>query len=333
MSDGLSRRNLLALGIGALVVASVPLALSRARRRIVRRRIPVMGTIAEIAIVAGGRPDEERAAHEAIGAAFDELRRIEALMTSFDDRSDVGRANVGAARDGVVITAETALVVRASLDWASATDGAFDPAVGRAMKLWDVSHRHEPPADADVRRYAGRALWRRVDVSAMSGSPALRFGDADVRVDLGGIAKGYAVDCAAGVLRQRGFHDALVNVGGDLVALGRSATDEPWRVGIQSPDSPSDETAFVGEIDAEDTAIATSGDYVRFFEWHGRRYHHLLDPVTGAPRATSVRSLTIQAPTCMAADAAATAVYGAPRELADRVLRARAAGARVVLAV
>lgn len=330
---GLSRRGLLSLGIGALVVASVPLALTRSRRRIVRRRIPVMGTIAEVAVVAGGRPDEERAAHAAIGAAFAELRRIEALMTAFSDASDVGRANLGAARDGVAVSDETALVVRASLGWASATDGAFDPCLGRAARVWDVSHRREPPPDAEFRRFAGRGLWRALDVSTMSGRSALRFGDADVRLDLGGIAKGYAVDRAARVLRESGIRDGLVNVGGDLVALGRSATGDPWRVGIQSPDAPDDATALAGAIDAEDTALATSGDYVRFFDWRGRRYHHLLDPATAAPRTTPVRSLTIQAATCMEADAAATAVYGAARDAAERVVARRAPGARVVLAV
>ena len=331
----LSRRGVLALGIGALVVAAVPLAASRNGRRLVRRRIPVMGTIAEVVVVTetAAGDDGVRRAHAAIDAAFADLRLVEATMTSFSPDSDVGRANLGAARDGVVVGVETAFVVAEALRWADASEGAFDPCLGAASKVWDVQHRHEPPDESLFRRFAGRRLHRAVDVSTFRGERAIRFADPDVRIDLGGIAKGYAVDRAAGILRQHGFHDGLVNVGGDLVALGTNAADEPWKVGIQSPDAPGDANAMIGEIDASDTAIATSGDYVRFFQWHGRRYHHLLDPTTGAPRVTSEHSLTIQAPTCMQADAAATALYGAPPADAPRVLAARAPGARLVLAV
>jgi thiamine biosynthesis lipoprotein len=320
MGERFARREALALGIGALVVAAVPFAVSR-RRRIVRRRIPVMGTVAEVAVVAA----DEAPAQAAIDAAFAELRRIEALMTAHDDASDVGRANLAA--DGVSVSPETALVVEEALRWSEATDGAFDPCIGGAVRLWDVQHRSEPPADALVGRFASRGLWRKLDVASFRGLPALRLHDDDARLDLGGIAKGWAVDRAAQALRDRGFRDGLVNVGGDLVAMGESASGGPWRVGVQSPDDPD---VCVATIDASDTAIATSGDYVRFFQWHGRRYHHLIDPGTGAPRLTPVHSLTIEAPTCFAADAAATAVYGAPSDVAARVLGVRAPGARVV---
>lgn len=321
-SGVLGRRRLLALGVGALAVASVPLVASR-RARVVRRRIPAMGTIAEIVVVTADEPS----AQAAIDAAFGELRRIEATMTAYSDASEVGRANVGAGRDAVGVSAETAFVVAEALRWSEATGGAFDPCLGAAARAWDVLHRAEPPEPAMFRHLAARSLWRAVDVGTFRGAPALRFTDPDVRLDLGAIAKGYAVDRAAMQLRSRGFHDALVNVGGDLVALGRSASGEPWRVGIQAPDDPD---TLVGAVDAEDTAIATSGDYVRAFTWRGRRYHHLLDPRTAEPRLTAQRSLTVQGGTCMEADAAATAVYGATRETADRVLAARGASLRVV---
>lgn len=341
IASRLNRRQVLALGIGALVVAAVPVASARGRRRLVRRRIPVMGTVAEIAVVADGADGDaaSRRVHAAIDAAFADLRLVDATMTSFSHDSDVGRANLGAARDGVVVGDETAFVVAEALRWADASDGAFDPCLGAVGKVWDVQHRTAPPDASLFARFAGRHLHRAVDVSDFRGARAIRFTDPDVRIDLGGIAKGYAVDRAAGILREHGFHDGLVNVGGDLVALGHNAADEPWRVGIQSPDAPLDAAdplrvgETVGEVGVSDAAVATSGDYVRFFQWHGRRYHHLLDPATGAPRDTPEHSLTIQAPTCMQADAAATALYGAPSAAAPRVLAVRAAGARVVLAV
>jgi thiamine biosynthesis lipoprotein len=118
-----------------------------------------------------------------------------------------------------------------------------------------------------------------------------------------------------------------VNVGGDLVALGVDENEEPWRVGVRSPDHL-DEVVEVLRV--SDRAVATSGDYLQYFRHGGRRYHHLLDPKTGEPRSTGMRSLTIEAASCMVADAAATALYGAGGETARDVLGRVAPGARVV---
>ena len=321
-SRGPDRRQFIALGLGAFVVASLPLA-ARRRERLVRRTMPVMGTIAELAVVS----DDPRYAHAAMDAAIAELLRVERTMTRFTDRSDVGRANVGAARDAVRVAPETALVVAEALAWADATDGAYDPAIGGAVALWDVAHRREPPAEDAVRRLARRGLHRAVDVGTLRGAPALRFHDADVRLDLGAIAKGYGVDRAAEVLRRWGVRGALVDVGGDLYALGTAPSGDPWRVGIRDPGDPA---ALLGTVDVADAAVATSGTYAQFFRYRGRRYHHLLDPETAAPRQTAVRSLTVRADRCLHADVAATALFGLAPADAARVLAARAPGAAVV---
>ncbi|NUQ92451.1 MAG: FAD:protein FMN transferase [Gemmatimonadaceae bacterium] len=270
---------------------------------------------------------DERLAHAAIDDAMDELRGVERAMTRFTTTSDVGRANLDAARRPVRVAGATALVVGEALRWAEATRGAFDPAIGEAVALWDVAHRHEPPPAPDVSRLAGRTLFHRVEVAERSGDALLLFHDADVRIDLGAIAKGYGVDRAIAALRERGIEHALVDVGGDLYALGSAPSGDRWRIGIQDPDDP---RAIIGEVDVADEAIATSGTYVQFFRYRGHRYHHLLDPVTAAPRATAVRSLTIGADSCMHADVAATALFGMPAEEAVRVLAARAPGGRVV---
>ncbi|HEX2778203.1 MAG TPA: FAD:protein FMN transferase [Gemmatimonadaceae bacterium] len=321
-STGRSRREFLAFGAGAFVVAAIPLA-RRRRSHVVRRTLPVMGTIAELAVVHR----DERTAHAAIDAAMAELRRVETLMTRFTSTSDIGRANVGAARDAVAVSGETALVVREALRWADATAGALDPAIGGAVALWDVTHRHEPPPEPRVARLARRNLHRAVEVGTRNGAHVLRFHDADVRLDLGAIAKGYGVDRAVDALRTLGISHALVDVGGDLYALGSAPGGDPWRIGIQDPD---DTRGIIGEVDVADAAVATSGTYVQFFRWRGRSYHHLLDPATASPRATAVRSLTIQADSCMHADVAATALFGMPEREASRVIGARVPGGRVV---
>lgn len=319
---GLDRRTFVSIGLGTFVVAALPVAAYR-RQRLVRRSVPVMGTVAELAVAGVG----ERHAQVAIDAAIAALRDVDRTMTRFSAASDVGRANLGAFAAPVVVSAATVRVVEEALLWADATGGAFDPALGRAVQLWDVGNRHEPPPAASVGPLAGRALWRSIE--ADRDGAMLRFHDVDARLDLGGIAKGWGVDRAVAALRDHGVRDALVNVGGDLYALGSAASGDPWQVGVQDPD---DARAVVATLALSDEAVATSGTYQQFFRYRGTRYHHLLDPVTAAPRLTSTRSLTVCAGSCLQADAAATALFGMPADAAARILARRAPGARVARA-
>jgi FAD:protein FMN transferase len=318
-----SRRDFLRLGIGAFVVAAVPWSIARRREHAARRTIPVMGTVAEVAVVHR----DPAVAQAAIDAAFAELRRVEATMSRFRADSDVGRANLGAAAEPVAVSAATAVVLAEALRWAGASDGLFDPAFGRAVALWDVGHRHAPPERAEVLRLAGLRLFRYLEVGQRGAEATVRFHEPDLAIDLGGIAKGYAVDRAVEALRARGIRHALVNAGGDLYALGRSPEGDPWEVGIQSPSDP---RALAATLLLEDQAVATSGDYRQGFDFDGRRFHHLLDPGTAEPRRASVHSLTVAAATCMSADVAATTVFGCAAAEADRILAAAAPGARII---
>lgn len=317
-----SRREVIGLGIGAFVVASVPFLRNR-RQRLVRRTLPVMGTIAEIAVVHG----DVHYAEGAIDAALAELRAVDRTMTRFSTESDIGHANRVAARDAVPVSAPTGTVLAAALAWAEASDGAFDPCLGKTVELWEVDQRNTPPPTEAIHRLAGRSLYRALDLEG-SGR-RVRFTDPLVALDLGGIAKGYGVDRAVAALREWGLRRAIVNVGGDLYAMGRSDDGDPWSVGIRDPRSPN---ALMGRLDVTDAAVATSGDYLQYFDYHGHRYHHLLDPRTGAPRETAVHSVTVLANECMTADAAATAVFGMNRPQANGLLRRHAPSARVVSA-
>ncbi len=315
------RREFIAVGIGAFVVAAVPIS-ARFRRRTVRRTLPVMGTIAEITVIAADFARGERA----IDAAFAELTGVERTMSRFLPASDVGRANALAFLQPVAVSNPTRDVVDAALRWARASDGAFDPAIGRVVELWDVNHRIEPPPDAPVRRLAARHLFHGVELGMEHGRPAVAFRSGDIHLDLGGIAKGYGVDRATDALRSLGVRDALVNVGGDLMALGLAPDGSPWRVGIQSPVDPD---GLIGVLDLSDRAVATSGDYVQFFRYRGVRYHHLMDPVTARPKQTAEHSVSVEAETCMNADAAATAVFGMSATEARALLASRMPGARL----
>lgn len=315
------RRTFLSLGVGALAIAALPATLRRPTP-LVRRRIPVMGTVAEVAL-----PSRDLGwAHGAIDVAFAELRRVEAEMTRFRSDSDVGLLNASCDR-WTTVSSETATVLAYSLRWAEVSGGRFDPCMGRATELWDVVGRSEPPAANEFVRFAGAGLWRALEVERGAWGSRARISSPHAAVDLGGIAKGFAVDAAADALRRHGVTDGLVNVGGDLVAIGVDVTGDPWLVGVRAPDDPD---GLAATMPVSDEAVATSGDYVRFFEHGGRRFHHLLDPATGAPRTTPMRSLTVAAERCTDADAAATALYGAGPVEAVNIQTRAACGVRII---
>jgi thiamine biosynthesis lipoprotein len=319
---GPGRREFVAFGLGAFAVAALPLV-ERRRGHVVRRTMPVMGTIATFAVVHR----DVHAAHAAIDAAMNELLWVERTMTRFTTTSDIGQANLAAARGPVAIGHETAHVVSEALRWADATDGSYDPAIGGSVALWDVTHRHEPPPPERVARLAGRMLHRTVEIDTHRGVPIVLYRDDDAQLDLGSIAKGFGVDRAVAALRERGVTSAIIEAGGDLYALGTAPGGDAWQVGIQDPN---DDRALIGTVDVSDAAVATSGTYRQFFRYRGRRYHHLLDPMTGAPRATAIQSLTIKADRCMHADVAATALFGMAPDRAAHVLDRCAPGATIL---
>lgn len=314
------RRDFLVLGIGALAVATLPRALRR-KDALIRRQSPVMGTVAEIVV----RHRDEVWSQRAVDAAFAELRRVDATMSRFRPDSDVGRINARTRGSVVTVGDDTAEVLAAALLWADASDGRFDPCLGRVVELWDVGSRTAPPSGGEwadlVAGSTVRGMARHLELDRTGSVARVRLHHDRAAVDLGGIAKGYGVDLAARVLQDNGIFNALVNVGGDLVALGVDENEEPWKIGVRSPDHP-DQIAHTLRV--TDRALATSGDYLQYFQHEGRRYHHLLDPTTGEPRRTEMRSLTVAAPTCMAADAGATAAFGAERAAAVGMLGGRA---------
>jgi len=322
MTRPFGRREFIAIGTGAFALAALPIALRR-HVAIARRTVPVMGTIAELTVVHR----DEAVAQEALEAALAELRWVDATMSRFNPQSDIGRANAGAARDGVAVSAETVHLVETALRWSSASNGRFDAALGAASELWDVTNRHEPPPADEVARLANRSFWKHVDLSSSATQGVVRYGERDLHLDLGGIGKGYSIDRAVRALRERGIEHAIVNLGGDLYAMGDSPEGGPWRVGIKSPD---DQRTVVREFAVSNRAVATSGDYERFFRYRGRMYHHLMDPATAAPRVTNVRSVTVLADRCLDAEPCAVSVFGMPREQALAFARAHIATAEVI---
>lgn len=298
-------------------------------RRLFEIERPCMGTRCTIAAFH----DDEAAVEQAVTRALAEIARLDSMMTTWTDSSEVSRINAGAGSgDVVAVSPETYEVLDRSLWIARASGGAFDITIGAFKGLWkfDQDNDGSLPRRADV-----LARLPLVDYRGLVLDPKLhtaRLAKKGQSITLGGIAKGLIVDRAVAKLRDSGLTDFLVQAGGDLYAAGRRG-DRPWRVGIQDPragagKARSTDTSFA-LISLENSAFNTSGDYERFVIQGGKRYHHILDPRTGYPVAHT-RSVTVLAPTSFLADTLDTAVFvlGAEKGLA---LIASVPGAEAVI--
>lgn len=310
----MKRREFLKLGAGFLVVcAGTGLGPLLARRRqIYRKTMPLMGTIGDIQVVH----DDAATAYRAIDRAFEELLRLEEQLSFFKPDSDVGRINRGAYAKPVKISHETGLLVQQALHWSWVTGGLFEPGLGKVTDVWDVKHRTEPPEEYSWKRLAGREFYKKIRVDLSADHAWVRFLSSDVKIDLGGIAKGYAADRARFVLRENGIDQALINLGGDVAALG-SKDGDAWKIGIRDPGRPSEITRV---LSLKNQAVATSGTYEQYFIFNGHLYHHLIDPRRAQPGPEGFRSLTIMTEACRNADALATGLFFVDDDGTRRIL-------------
>jgi thiamine biosynthesis lipoprotein len=248
---------------------------------------------------------DEAAARAAMVDVFAEFDRLDALLSVWKPQSDVVRINAAAGRTAVAVSADTIAVVEAALEASRLTEGRFDATFGALAEVWKFDHDRENriPTDAEIAARLPRVDYRAVHVDAHAGTIALTR--SGVRLHLGGIGKGYAVDCAAALIRARGLRDFMIQAGGDLYAAGQPGA-RPWRLGINDPRGGAEVT--FATVDLRDRTLSTSGDYERSFIQDGVRYHHLLDPSTGRP-ARGSRSVSIVAPTALQADALSTGVF------------------------
>jgi thiamine biosynthesis lipoprotein len=241
----------------------------------------------------------------AIDAVFSEFDRLDALMSVWKDGSDIQRLNAAAGDHPVRVSAEVREVLRTAHQVSDWTGGKFDVTFGALSGLWKFDHDQDNriPDRADVLKRLPLVDYRRLKIDDEAGTAFLER--RGMRAHLGGIGKGYAVDRAVAILRQRGITDFIVQAGGDMYVSGRRG-DRPWRVAIRDPRGPEDRS--FAALDLTDGSFSTSGDYERFFMKDGRRYHHILDPDLGEP-ATACRSVTIAADNATLADALSTGVF------------------------
>ncbi|MBO0726130.1 MAG: FAD:protein FMN transferase, partial [Blastocatellia bacterium] len=229
--------------------------------------------------IASYGPDLARL-REAAAAALDEVDRIDRLMSNYKKDSELSRVNREAAKGPVKADPELFDFIAESLRYGRESEGAFDITVGPLMKVWGFFRGEgRMPEDAELARARNSVGYQHVILNQMDGT--IFFDTAGVELDLGGIAKGYAVDRAVAVLKQYGVTSALVSAGGSTTyALGAPPGDPAWEIEVQDP-VERDKIAI--RIQLKDLALSVSGSYEKFFELNGKRYSHIMDPRTGRP--------------------------------------------------
>ena len=257
-----------------------------------------MGTDCTLAAVVppGRRPDAKVVLKEAETV----LRRVEARMSSWLDDSEIGRLNAAEAGIYVPLSPETLEVLRIARRAHRQTHGAFDVTCRPLVELWRAAGEHgHVPVQSELAAARDESNWGLIELSDTGATKR----SATARVDLGGIAKGWAIDRAADVLRRAGLDGGMVDVGGDLVCFGKPPTGDRWPVVVRNPLGE----GHVAKLRISAGAVCTSGGYARFTEIAGRRYSHIIDPRTGQP-ADEVLSVTLLAADAATADVWATAL-------------------------
>jgi len=279
-----------------------------------------MDTVVEVTLVDTDSTHARTLADE----VFAIFARVEAEMSRYQESSTVSTLNARAGQAAwTPISPGLEAVLRESLRIAELSNGAFDPTLAEVNRLWSFDEGGRLPEPAALAAAVSHAGWRLLQVD----SGRARLTRAGCGVDLGGIAKGYAVDAGADLLVSRGVSGAIVNAGGDMRLIGHRPDGGPWRIGVQHPRDPD---GLLEVIRATDCAVVSSGDYERYFMVDGVRYHHIIDPHSGFP-AMGCQGVTVVAERAMTADGLATAAFVLGPEAGLDLLRR--AGARDALIV
>jgi thiamine biosynthesis lipoprotein len=280
-----------------LVLASFAFAAGTARAGWVGRRIDLMGT----SVSAELWLEDEARGRELVERVLDDYRRIDRNMSTYRADSEISRINDLAAEEPVPVDRELAALIQRALHLSVLSGGAFDITYESVGYLYDF-HARKHPSEAEIESRLAGIDYRHVHVDAERST--VRFDSPGVRINLGGIAKGYAVERAAEMLRRQGVEHAVLNAGGDTRVLG-DRLGKPWIIGIRHPRL---EDAVVTRLPLVDQAISTSGDYERFFEEDGHRYHHILNPATGEP-TEGILSATVIGPDAAMTDGLSTTLF------------------------
>lgn len=260
----------------------------------------LMDTVAEISCFDS---DHDKA-RNAVNKAFLEMRRIEKVFNKFDDSSEISKINKLAGDEEIAISPEVLKLTEDALYYSRISKGRFDITIGPLMEVWGfVSKNNSIPDDAAINKTLECVGYKNIilDTEKMT----VHFLNKGVKLDFGGIAKGYAVDRARHILLSSGIKNGLINLGGNIFAAGSPPGRKYWRIGIQDPRV---KNKLLLTLHLKDRAVSTSGNYERFFISNGKKYSHIINPVTGKS-SQGIISVTVVADSAEEADALSTAIF------------------------
>ncbi|MDP2913098.1 MAG: FAD:protein FMN transferase [Candidatus Omnitrophota bacterium] len=260
----------------------------------------LMGTVVQIKAVT--RDCGVKAARDAIKRAFSEMERVEGVFSVYKENSEISRVNALKADEKLKISDEVFWLIKKSIDYNKKTKGAFDITVKPLVDLWKrVKTAGQVPDAEEIRAVLERIGSKHIEL--IDASRTISFKKDGMGIDLGGIAKGYAVDMAVKTLKAGGIRGAVVHAGGDMYCVGVKAPGRPWKVGVQHP---RDRGKILVELRLKNKAVNTSGDYERYFTIGTRRYSHIIDPRNGYPIGDNIVSATVISDDPVAGDILAT---------------------------
>ncbi|HHY23233.1 MAG TPA: FAD:protein FMN transferase [Clostridiaceae bacterium] len=242
----------------------------------------------------------------AVREVIDRLKTIENKMTVKLPDSELNLLNKMAGKGSVSLSQDTINVLKKAKEFSQLSHGAFDVTLGPVINAWGIStDKQRIPDDQEIRDLLLKVNYNDLIIDEKKQEAELeREGQS---VDLGGIAKGYAGDEATEIYKKHGIESAYINLGGNVVVLGNRPDGKPWKIGIQNPRDVNGK--YIGIVEVSDKAVITSGDYQRYFEKNGERYHHILDPNTGYPAKSGLISATIITGISINGDALSTAIF------------------------
>ncbi len=266
------------------------------------KTVQALGTICTIQLY-------ENASDALYAELFNRLFQIESEFSVQNPDSELSRVNAASGKNAVFVGQDVAFVLQTALDVAQKSDGAFDPTIGPLVNLWGINTENaHVPAQQEIENAKSLVNWRNVDFSLTQNGAEVFLQKEGMALDLGGIAKGFAADELAKILKEKKVSYALINLGGNVFAFGNKKSNANWKIGIRNPFATQADVALVLELGG-DASVVTSGSYERFFEQDGKLYHHILDPRTGYPCESGFESVSIILPSSLFADAFSTTAF------------------------
>ena len=242
-----------------------------------------------------------------IDDVFDRLRDIEDKMTiNAENTSEIIRLNEASGMRDVEISPDTFYVLEKGLYYSELSEGKFDITIGTIVKLWNIGTEYAAiPNTDDLKNAMELVNYKKLHLDEKKNKARLDV--KGMKVDLGAIAKGYAADEAAAILKKQGIKSAIINLGGNILTIGRNPNGEPFKIGVQDPfDHRGD---YLGILSVENKTVVTSGIYEKFFESGGKQYHHILDPETGFPAENELAGVSIITDISIDGDGLSTTIF------------------------